>query len=71
MSNKIVKDKDIKENNNNSQIHVLITIITIAITCVFCSLLIIDGSNISRIRFHKDTILEKQRSELIKSYEDE
>ena len=71
MSNKIVKDKDIKENNNNSQIHMLITIITIAITCVFCSLLIIDGSNISRIRVDKDAILEKQRSELIKSYEDE
>lgn len=69
MSNKLVNKQ--KENNtNSSQIHMLVTMITIAITCVFCGMLIIDSASIKKINVGEGYI-NRETYDLIKAYKDE
>lgn len=68
MSNKLVKNK--ANNLRNNQIHMLVTIVTIAITCVFCAIIMINDSGIKVLHDTRETV-SSDKSSWVKSYTDE
>ena len=73
MSNKAVKNIRIeqdKKKKRSNQIHMLMTISTIAITCVFCAIILIENSGVKILRDERE-VVNSDKSSWVKSYSDE
>lgn len=68
MSNKILKNNN--QDKKNNQIHMLITMMTIAMTCVFCAIMMIQNSGVQVMKDNRETIIN-DKSSWVKSYHDE